>query len=64
MIQTHTYIYIYIYIYIYSDLLAVSLYHNSLMWLDMRDASSRDRNPADFTSVGYLTPGLTSARPV
>ena len=25
------------------------------MWLDTRDASSWDRNPADFTSVGYLT---------
>ena len=25
------------------------------MWLDTRDASSWDRNPADFTSVGYYS---------
>ena len=32
----------------------VSLYHNSSVWLDTRDASSRDRNPTDFTSSDIL----------
>ena len=27
--------------------LTVSLYHNSSVWLDMRDASSWDQNPAN-----------------
>ena len=31
------------------------MYHNSSVWLDTLDASNWDRNPADFTSVGYLT---------
>ena len=29
------------------------------MWLDTQDASSWDWNPADFTSVRYLTPKLS-----
>ena len=27
----------------------VSFYQNSSVWLDMRDAGSRDRNPSNFT---------------
>ena len=34
-----------------SHLQTVSLNHSSYCWLELRDASSRDRNPADFTSV-------------
>ena len=49
------YIYIYIYIYIVIYKLSFSLYHNSSVLLDTQDASSWDRNPGDFTSVGYLT---------
>ena len=52
----HIYIYIYIYIYIVIHKQTISLYQNSSVWLDPQDTSSRDRNPADFTSVGYLTP--------
>ena len=37
----------------------VSLYHNSSVRLNPRDASSRDQNPVDFTSVEYLIPKLT-----
>ena len=48
------YIYIYIYIYIFIHRPTFSLYHNSSMLLDTRDVSSWDRNPADFTSDGYL----------
>ena len=33
----------------------VTLYYSSCEWLDTRDASSWNRNTADFTSVGYLT---------
>ena len=47
-------------IYIVIHRQTVSLYHNSSVWLDTRDASSWDRNPADFTSVGYLTPEKSS----
>ena len=54
------YIYIYIYIYIVIHRQTVSLYHNSLMWLCTRDASSWDWNLTGFTSVGYLTPELWS----
>ena len=50
------YIYIYIYIYIYTHTLyiycypqTVSLYYNSSVWLNTRDASRRDRNPHNFT---------------
>ena len=50
LIECTTYIYIYIVIYRQS----VSLYHNSSVWLDPRNASSWDRNPVDFTSVRYL----------
>ena len=32
----------------------------TLVWLNTRAASCWDRNPADFTSVGYLTPVLSS----
>ena len=38
----------------------VSLYLNSLVWLDTRDSSSWDQSPTDFTSIGYLTPELLS----
>ena len=41
-----------IYIYCYPQ--TVSLYHNSSVWLDREDASSWDRNPADFMLVRYL----------
>ena len=34
--------------------MAVSSYHNSLMCLDMRDASSLDWNPDNFI-ISYLT---------
>ena len=53
-------VYIYIYIVIYRQ--TVSLYHNSSVWLDTRDASSWDRNPADLMLVGHLTPQLSSSR--
>ena len=53
-------IYIYIYIYIYSHPQTVSLYHNSSARLDKLVASSWDWNPADFMSVRYLTPELSS----
>ena len=43
--------------YIIIHRLTVSLYHGSSVW---PDASSRDQNPADFTSVGYLTPDPSS----
>ena len=33
----------------------VSLYHDSSIGLETSDASSWNRNPADLTSVGYLT---------
>ena len=42
-------VYIYIYIYIVINRQTVSLYHNSSVWLDTRDASSWDRNPPNFT---------------
>ena len=35
--------YIYIYIYVLSSTYTVSLYHNSLVWLDPRDTSSWNR---------------------
>ena len=54
---------IYIYRYIAIHRKTVSLYHNSSIWLDMQDASSWDQNPADFTSVWYLTPKLSSFLP-
>ena len=53
-------IYIYIYIHIYFLPLTFSLDHNCSVWLVTRDASSWDRNPADFTSFGYLTPKISS----
>ena len=34
----------------------VSLYHNSSVWLDPREASSWHRNSVDFTSFRYLAP--------
>ena len=56
LIHVHiTNIYIYIYIYIVIHRQTFSLYHSSSVWLDPRYTSSRHRNPADFTSVGYLT---------
>ena len=39
--------------YIVIDRETISLYQNSSVWLD---ASSWDRNPADFSPVGYLNP--------
>ena len=58
--HTHTQIYIYIYIYIY----IIYIYRNphtdfSLNHGPSRYASNRDRNPAAFTSAGYLTPELS-----
>ena len=49
------------YIYIYIVLLrqTVSLYHSPSVWLETRFTSSWDRNPTDFTPVGYLTANLT-----
>ena len=47
-------------IYIVIQRQTVSLYLNSSVWLDMRDASSWNRNPTDFSSVGYSTPNLSS----
>ena len=35
-------------------------YHNSSVWLDTRDGSSCNRNPADFILVGYLTIDVSS----
>ena len=32
----------------------VSLYHNSLVWLDTQDALSWDRNPPNFTLAIYI----------
>ena len=49
--HTHTHIYIY-YIVIHSQ--TISLYHNSSLWLDTRDARSGDRNLGNFTP-GYST---------
>ena len=52
-----------LYIYIFNKLIhrqTVSLYHNPSVWLDPQDASSQDRNLANFTSVGYLTPKPSS----
>ena len=34
----------------------VFLYLNSSMRQNLQDSSSQDQNPADFMSVGYLTP--------
>ena len=53
-------IYIYIYIYIIIHRQTVLLYHTTSVCLDMQDVSSWDRNPADFMSIGYLTPKLSS----
>ena len=61
--HTHTHTHIYIYICIYMCVCVcnvihrwtVFLYYNSSVWLDTRDASSSDRNLADFLSVRYLT---------
>ena len=50
----------YIYIYICSHPQTVSLYYDSSLCLDLRDASSRDWNPAVFTSFGYFTPEPSS----
>ena len=47
--HTNTHIYIFIYIYIFIHRQAVSLYHNTSVWLDTQDASSWDRNPPNFT---------------
>ena len=58
---TGYYWYIYIYIYI-SHRQTVSLHHNSSVWVDMREAPGWNRNPSDFTSVGYLTPKLSSSQ--
>ena len=40
MLLKALFIYIYIYIYIMSSTDRLSFYHNSLVWLDTRDASS------------------------
>ena len=48
MLPKYTYIYIYIYTVIHKQ--TVSLYHNSSVGLDSRDASSQDQNPPNFTS--------------
>ena len=45
------YIYLYITGSIFIHKQTVSLYHDLLVWLDTRDASSCDRNPANFTSA-------------
>ena len=42
--------YLYIYIYIVIHRQTVSLYHNSAVWLDLLDASSWNKNSADFLS--------------
>ena len=42
------------YTYIVMHRQTLSLYHNSNVWLETRDASSWDRNPADFTPIRYL----------
>ena len=56
---TYIYIYInpiYIYIYIYSHLQTDFRCIVTLQgWLDMRDASSKDRNPADLWVLRFLT---------
>ena len=57
--HTHTHIYIYIYIYIVIFRQTVSLYHNSSVWLDTQDASSRDWNPPNFTLDLLLSPQPT-----
>ena len=44
-------IWVYIYIYIVIHRQTISLYHNSSVLLDTQDASSLDRNPANFTSA-------------
>ena len=68
LIECTTYLmpklYIYIYIYIYTVIYrqTVLLYHNSLVWLDMWDASSWNWNLSDFTSVGHFTPDLLSSQ--
>ena len=54
-IHTETYIYIYIYIYCHTEI--VSLYPSTIVWVD---TSSWDRNPAEFSSVGYLTHEVSS----
>ena len=46
--------------YIFIHWLTFSLYHNSSVWLDTRDTSSYDLNLSAFTSVGFLTPNLSS----
>ena len=46
-------------IYIIIHRQTLSLYHKYSVWLDTRDASRWDQNPADFTSLGYLTPDLS-----
>ena len=62
--HTHTHIYIYIYtymyvcMYVYRLTFVVPQYHNFSVWLDTRDASSWNRNPTDFWSVGHLTPNI------
>ena len=43
-------------IYIVIHRQTISLYHNSSIWVDTRDTSSWNRNPAGFTSHGNLTP--------
>ena len=50
------YVYIYIYIYIVIHRQIVSFYHNSSMWLDTRDAPTRDWNPPNFSSGWWHTP--------
>ena len=37
------------------------LYHNTSVWLITRETSSWDREPVDFTPVGYLTIELSSS---
>ena len=55
------YIYIYIYIYIIHRQ-TVSLNHNSSIWIDTWDASSRDRNPAKFNIISHPEVDPTQAR--
>ena len=42
---------VYMYIFIGIHRQTVSLYHNSSVWLDTRDAPSRDRNPHNYVRL-------------
>ena len=61
LICTYIYIYIYIlYIYIVIHRQTDPLYQNSSVSINTRDASSWDRNSAEFMSIRYLTPDALS----